>query len=75
MGIMERRYYNWDEALQHFTAAQNLSSSGFCEPLYWIGITRINAGEEVSRGAQVLLLLCCNAWPSQDSWYCLKLSV
>jgi hypothetical protein len=53
MGIMERRYFNWDEALAHFQRADELSSSGFCEPLYWIGVTRINAGHDVGRGAQV----------------------
>ena len=54
MGITERRYYNWDVALEHFEAAQALSTPGFCEPLYWLGVTRINAGHDIGRGAQVL---------------------
>lgn len=53
MGITERRYYNWDGALEHFHEAQRLATPGFCEPLYWIGVTRINAGQDVARGAQV----------------------
>ena len=53
MGITERRYANWEAALEHFQAASELATPGFCEPAYWIGITRINAGHDVGRGAQV----------------------
>ncbi|CAL8469470.1 g9011 [Coccomyxa elongata] len=54
MGITERRYYNWNAALEHFEAAYALSTPGFCEPLYWLGVTRINAGHDISHGAQEL---------------------
>ncbi|KAK9908411.1 hypothetical protein WJX75_007517 [Coccomyxa subellipsoidea] len=54
MGITERRYYNWDVALEHFEAAHALATPGFCEPLYWLGVTRINAGHDIGRGAQEL---------------------
>ncbi len=54
MGITERRYYNWDAAMEHFEAAYALSTPGFCEPVYWLGVTRINAGHDISRGAKVL---------------------
>lgn len=52
MGITERRYYNWEVALEHFESAHALSTPGFCEPLYWLGVTRINAGADIGRGAQ-----------------------
>ena len=53
MGIMERRYQNWAAALGHFEAAAQLSTPGFCEPLYWTGITRINQGADIGRGIEV----------------------
>lgn len=53
MGIMERRYQNWDAALGHFEAAASLATPGFCEPFYWVGITRINQGSDVGRGIEV----------------------
>ncbi|BDA47605.1 probable protein O-mannosyl-transferase TMTC4 [Coccomyxa sp. Obi] len=54
MGIVERRYRNWAAALHHFQQAQRLSSASFCEPLYWIGTTRIHSGRDVALGAQEL---------------------
>ena len=30
---------------------------GFCEPDYWIGVTRINQGTDVALGAQVPAML------------------
>ena len=53
MGITERRYRNWDAALGHYLRARELAGEGFCEPDYWIGVTRINQGDEVALGAEV----------------------
>ncbi len=53
MGIVERRYRNWGAALHHFQQAHRLSAASFCEPLYWIGTTRIHSGHDVALGAQV----------------------
>ena len=53
MGITERRYRNWDAALGHYLRARELAGDGFCEPDYWIGVTRINQGDEVALGAEV----------------------
>ena len=64
MGIMERRYQNWDAALGHFEAAAQLSTPGFCEPRYWIGITRINQGADVGRGIEVRP----RAGPAKGRW-------
>ena len=55
MGITERRYRNWDAALGHYLRARELAGEGFCEPDYWIGVTRINQGDEVALGAEVRL--------------------
>ena len=68
MGITERRYYNWDVALEHFEAAHALATPGFCEPLYWLGVTRINAGHDIGRGAQVPHP---PAWPVAERMNCL----
>lgn len=40
-GILSRRYARWDEAVAHFSHAQAVEP-GYCEPDYWIGLTRIN---------------------------------
>jgi len=53
MGITERRYKNWDAALEHYLRAKELAGVGFCEPDYWIGVTRINQGVDIGRGAEV----------------------
>ena len=53
MGITERRYRNWDAALEHYMRARELAGEGFCEPDYWIGATRINQGIDVALGAEV----------------------
>lgn len=57
MGITERRYMNWDAALEHYIRARELAGPGFCEPDYWIGVTRINQGIDIGLGAQVVDLL------------------
>jgi len=53
MGITERRYKNWNAALEHYLKAKELAGVGFCEPDYWIGVTRINQGIDIGRGAEV----------------------
>jgi hypothetical protein len=69
MGIMERRYQNWGVALGHFEAAAALSTRGFCEPFYWIGITRINEGSDVGRGIEVSILA---AWLGDPCRACMR---
>ena len=53
MGITERRYQNWDAALEHYIRARELAGEGFCEPDYWIGVTRINQGVDIDMGVEV----------------------
>lgn len=53
MGITERRYQNWDAALGHYLRAKELAGRGFCEPDYWIGVTRINRGVDIDIGVEV----------------------
>ena len=57
MGITERRYKNWDAALEHYIRARELAGPGFCEPDYWIGVTRINQGIDIGLGAEVVDML------------------
>ena len=38
-GIIARRYENWMGAIAHFSRAQEIEP-GYCEPTYWIGITK-----------------------------------
>ena len=38
-GILARRYENWTGAIAHFSRAQEIEP-GYCEPTYWIGITK-----------------------------------
>ncbi|CAL5229598.1 g12956 [Coccomyxa viridis] len=52
MGITERRYQNWDAALGHYLRAKELAGRGFCEPDYWIGVTRINRGVDIDIGVE-----------------------
>ena len=42
MGILERRYSNWDVALGHFARAHTIEP-GYCEPDFWRGITLLNS--------------------------------
>ena len=53
MGITERRYQNWDAALEHYLRAKELAGRGLCEPDYWIGVTRINRGVDIDIGLEV----------------------
>ena len=41
-GIIARRYENWTGAIAHFSRAQEVEP-GYCEPTYWIGITKVCA--------------------------------
>ena len=38
-GILARRYENWTGAIVHFRRAEEIEP-GYCEPKYWIGITK-----------------------------------
>ncbi len=58
MGITERRYQNWDAALGHYLRAKELAGRGFCEPDYWIGVTRINRGVDIDIGVEVRPCCC-----------------
>ena len=42
-GILQRRYQNWDAAIEHF----------YCEPGYWIGLCMVNRGDRPERGIGV----------------------
>ena len=68
MGITERRYRNWDAALGHYLRARELAGEGFCEPDYWIGVTRINQGDEVALGAEVRPTYSCNCGFHANAW-------
>ena len=52
MGILSRRYSDWDGALLHFRRAQEIEP-GYCEPTYWIGATLINSNQ-LPQGLQKL---------------------
>ncbi|GMH37112.1 hypothetical protein BSKO_04985 [Bryopsis sp. KO-2023] len=41
-GIVERRHGNWEAALDHFNTAMEIEPS-YCDPIYWIGSTLVNA--------------------------------
>ena len=41
-GILSRRYENWTAAIAHFRRAEEIEP-GYCEPTYWIGITKARA--------------------------------
>eukprot|EP00775_Hariotina_reticulata_P006105 gene6105-6343_t len=43
-GVLQRRYLNHVAALKHFRRAQAIEP-GYCEPSYWIALTRINQGD------------------------------
>ena len=66
MGITERRYQNWDAALGHYLRAKELAGKGFCEPDYWIGVTRINRGVDIDIGVEVRPVV--SRCP-ESSWY------
>ena len=38
-GILARRYEDWTGAIAHFRRAEEIEP-GYCEPTYWIGITK-----------------------------------
>ncbi|KAK9811534.1 hypothetical protein WJX72_005492 [[Myrmecia] bisecta] len=52
-GILERRYMNWRQALEHFELARAIEP-GYCEPDYWVGLTLINQGLDIPRGLEEL---------------------
>jgi hypothetical protein len=37
-GILERRKFNWNKAIEHFQKASDLDPT-YCEPIYWMGLT------------------------------------
>jgi hypothetical protein len=39
-GILARRYQDWEGAIAHFSRAAAIEP-GYCEPTYWIGLTRV----------------------------------
>lgn len=41
-GILARRDSDWELALEHFRRARRIEP-GYCEPIYWIGITKARA--------------------------------
>lgn len=41
IGIVEKRYQNWDAALEHFRKAVDIEPT-YCEPIYWTGATLVN---------------------------------
>ena len=41
-GIIARRYEDWDGAVAHFRRAEQVEP-GYCEPTYWIGLTRVRS--------------------------------
>ena len=43
-GILERRYHNWDQAIQHFRLAAEADPT-YCEPDYHMGVTMITGGK------------------------------
>lgn len=51
-GILERRYQNWDAAIEHFELARAIDPT-YCEPGYWIGLSIINQAGDAERGIQV----------------------
>ena len=52
-GILERRRQNWAKALHHFEEARRIEPT-YCEPDYWVGATKINAGLPPDEGLKVL---------------------
>lgn len=53
LGILERRYSNWQAALAHFNRARQIEP-GYCEPTYWFGLSLVNEGRNLSGGVQVI---------------------
>jgi tetratricopeptide (TPR) repeat protein len=37
-GILERRKFNWEKAIEHFQRASDIDPT-YCEPTYWMGLT------------------------------------
>ena len=65
MGILERRYQNWDEALHHFTRARSIEPT-YCETRYWIGITL--AAQQNLPQAIPVITISAPLWPSAYTW-------
>lgn len=57
-GVLQRRYANFSGAMQHFKRAQEIEP-GYCEPSYWIALTRINQGEVLPGIAAMRASLGC----------------
>ncbi|WIA11866.1 hypothetical protein OEZ85_011952 [Tetradesmus obliquus] len=57
-GVLQRRYANFSSAMQHFKRAQEIEP-GYCEPSYWIALTRINQGEVLPGIAAMRASLGC----------------
>ncbi|KAK9831331.1 hypothetical protein WJX81_003095 [Elliptochloris bilobata] len=68
MGILERRYGRWAESLRHFERARMIEP-GFCEPVYWHGLTLVNHGTqaEVLRGVQELQEALDCKWVAREA--------
>ncbi|KAF6265952.1 hypothetical protein COO60DRAFT_771390 [Scenedesmus sp. NREL 46B-D3] len=57
-GVLQRRYSNFTAAMKHFKRAQKIEP-GYCEPSYWIALTRINQGEVLAGVAGMKASLGC----------------
>lgn len=64
-GILQRRHARWDEAVAHFERAQKIEP-GYCEPGYWLGLTRVNQGR-VNEGTSLLVKALACKWVALEA--------